>query len=816
VTRPLTLAEYGHQAAEVVKADIWDFVAGGAGDERTLAANLEAFDRVRLRPRILAGVEQPETRTSILGRSWIAPVGVAPMAYHTLLHADGEVATALAAGAAGLPLVVSTFAGRTFEDIAAGAAAALWLQVYCFKDRAVTRDLILRAERAGFEALLLTVDAPRLGRRLRDERNDFRLPPGVGPANLDGWGCASPAEHSRMVFDAGLDWSVIDWLRSVTALPVLLKGVLTGADARQAVRLGVQGLVVSNHGGRQLDGVSATLESLPEVAAAVAGACPVLLDGGIRRGRDVLAALALGASAVLVGRPVLHGLAVAGQDGVARVLDLLIAELTEAMILTGTAAVADAGPELIGTGPVSRPVPASSPGPPRPVPERGAMSGLRKEELHPSLSDPMLDTMNFLNEITLRYPEAISFAPGRPHDGFFDTEQIFTHLRGFLAHLEERGYTPDQVKGAMFQYGPTSGQIREVIAESLRRDEGIDVPPKAIVVTVGCQEAMFLTLRALMADGADSLLVATPCYVGISGAARLLDIGIAAVNEGPDGFRCIDLERAIHAERARGRRPRAFYVVPDHSNPSGTTVPDAERRFLLELADREDIFIIEDSPYRTVSAGRQLPTLKSLDRHRRVIHLGSYSKTLFPGARVGFVVADQVVTDASGGTGLLAAELAKIKSMVTVNTSPLSQAVVAGMLMAAEGRMFERNAEVAAYYGEAMRTTLGQLDDSFPASERAALAVDWNRPTGGFFLALSTPFPADSAALARSAEHYGVIWTPMSYFYPQGGGDRSIRLSVSHLTADEIVEGVSRLARFIRAEAGALRSTRAGHRGKAE
>ena len=427
---------------------------------------------------------------------------------------------------------------------------------------------------------------------------------------------------------------------------------------------------------------------------------------------------------------------------------------------------------------------------------------LRKEELHASVSDPILDTMNFLNEITFRYPAAISFAAVRPYDGFFDTEQIFTHIRGYLDHLAENGNSPEQIRDALFQYGPTAGRIRELIASSLLDDEHIDVPPESIVVTVGCQEAMFLAIRALIAGPQDTLLVSSPCYVGITGAARLLDIELAAVEEREDGFRCADLEKVIRAELARGRRPRAFYVVPDHSNPAGSTMPLPTRHELLNLAAEQDLLILEDSPYRMVSPGPHLPTLKSLDRQRRVIHLGSFSKTAFPGARLGFAVADQTVTDSAGRTGLLADELAKIKSMVTVNTSPLSQAAVAGLLLACRGRLSELNVPTSAYYANAMRSTLRQLDECFPASQRAGLGVRWNSPDGGFFLTMHVPFLADNAALARSAEDFGVIWTPMSYFYPHGGGDRTIRLSVSYLTQADITDGIARLARFIRAEAG--------------
>jgi (S)-3,5-dihydroxyphenylglycine transaminase len=430
-------------------------------------------------------------------------------------------------------------------------------------------------------------------------------------------------------------------------------------------------------------------------------------------------------------------------------------------------------------------------------------SGLRRQDLHASVSDPVLDTMNFLNEVTHRYPDAISFAPGRPYDGFFETDQIFTHIRRYLGYLEENGNSPEEIRDALFQYGPTSGRIREVIVDWLRRDENIEVSPDSLVVTVGCQEAMVLAMRALISGPDDVLLVSSPCYVGVTGAARILNIELTAVEERDDGFCCADLEAAVRAEWAGGRRPRAFYVVPDHANPSGNTMSLETRHALLELAARLDILVLEDSPYRLVSPGLQLPTLKSLDRDRRVVHLGSFSKTLFPGARVGFAIADQLVDDGAGNTGLLAAELAKIKSMVTVNTSPLSQAAVAGMLLASGGRVAELNMKTAAYYGDAMRSTLRQLDECFPAGRRATLGVRWNKPSGGFFLAVNVPFHADNAALARSAERFGVIWTPMSYFYPQGGGKYGIRLSISYLSQVEIEEGIARLARFIEAEAHA-------------
>lgn len=431
---------------------------------------------------------------------------------------------------------------------------------------------------------------------------------------------------------------------------------------------------------------------------------------------------------------------------------------------------------------------------------RLAAFSLRKEELHASVSDPILDSMNFLNEITFRYPEAISFAPGRPYGGFFETEHITGLVRGYLDHLARQGDSPEQIRDHMYQYGPTAGRIRGLLADWLRRDEDIHVPPEALVVTVGAQEGMLLVLRALMSGPGDVLLVVSPCYVGITGAARVLDVPVAALPERDGHISPAGLDALVAAERARGRRPRALYVVPDHSNPSGSTMDLPTRRALLDRAAYHGVLLLEDSPYRMVSPGPQLPTLKSLDRSRTVVHLGSFSKTIFPGARVGFVVADQKVVAADGSTSVLADEIAKIKSMVTVNTSSLCQAVVAGALLESDGGLWGRNAPAAQHYSHSMRATLRALGRQLPAERRAELGVSWNEPTGGFFLVVRVPFPADAEALTRSARQFGVIWTPMADFFPAGGGVHGIRLSISHLTPDEIEAGTARLARFIESE----------------
>ncbi|MGW2548051.1 aminotransferase-like domain-containing protein [Kitasatospora sp. NPDC001574] len=425
-------------------------------------------------------------------------------------------------------------------------------------------------------------------------------------------------------------------------------------------------------------------------------------------------------------------------------------------------------------------------------------------DLHGSLSDPLLDAMTFLNEVTTRYPGAVSFAPGRPYEGFFEPEDVTAYLEAFLDHLAARGLGRDAIRTVLFQYGPTKGVIADLVARTLANDEGLTVPPEALVLTVGAQEGMLLTLRALCAGPDDVVLVSSPCYVGVTGAARLLDLTTVPVPEGADGGPDPEAVRAAaRAVRADGRRPRALYVVPDFANPSGTSMPVAARTRLLETAAEEGLLIIEDNPYGFFAREPgERPTLKALDRHRQVVYLGSFAKTCFPGARLGYVVADQEVTGPDGRRTLLADQLAKLKSMTTVNTPALSQAVIGGMLLTHDCRLRAANAPATAHYAAGMATLLAELDRHFPAAERARLGLSWNVPEGGFFAVLEVPFAADDAAMERCARDHGVLWTPMAPFYPAGGGERRLRLSISSVTAGQIEDGVAKLAGFVRAEAG--------------
>lgn len=327
----------------------WDYFAGGAGDESTVLANVSAFDRYRLVPRVLRGTGDRDMRTRLLGCELSMPVLAAPTAFHRLADPEGEPATARAVTGAGTIMVVSMAATTAVEQIAAAAAPGrLWFQLYLQPDLAFTEYVVRRAEAAGCRALVVTVDAPVRGRRDRDLRNGFLdLPPGLA--------CENMRDAAGLVRDIGmdatLDWGRIAWLRGVTALPIVLKGVLHPADARLAVEHGVDALVVSNHGGRQFDRAVASLDALPAVVDAAAGALPVLLDGGVRRGSDVVTALALGAVAVAVGRPLIWGLAAGGADGVRRVLELLRDDLDLAMALVGARTPADLTPDLVAGGP---------------------------------------------------------------------------------------------------------------------------------------------------------------------------------------------------------------------------------------------------------------------------------------------------------------------------------------------------------------------------------------------------------------------------------------------------------------------------------
>lgn len=353
---PLSLREMEALARRALDPAVYDFYAGGADDEATVRANEAAYQRIQLLPRVLRGIGERRLHTELVGSRSSMPVLLAPTAFHRLAHAEGELATARAAAKAGTIMIVSMASTVAIEEVALAAqatprppderhaktappAGSVWFQLYLQPDLGFTRSLIERAEAAGCSAIVLTVDSPVFGRRERDIRNAFHdLPPGLSCPNMAG---------RAIAFWSDASWEHLDWLRSATDLPLVIKGITHPDDATLAVSHGADAVLVSNHGGRQLDTVPASIDLLPRISDALAGAVPLLVDGGIRRGTDVVKAIALGARAVAIGRPILWGLATDGEEGVQRVLDLLKAELERALALCGCAAPDEVSRDLI-------------------------------------------------------------------------------------------------------------------------------------------------------------------------------------------------------------------------------------------------------------------------------------------------------------------------------------------------------------------------------------------------------------------------------------------------------------------------------------
>jgi len=433
----------------------------------------------------------------------------------------------------------------------------------------------------------------------------------------------------------------------------------------------------------------------------------------------------------------------------------------------------------------------------------GAAFDLTAASLHGSLADPALESMNFLNEVASRYPGAVSFASGRPTEDFFDVALLHHYIEVYCRYLsDDLGLTQEQVNRTLFQYGRTKGIIHELIARYLATDEGISADPEAIVVTVGYQEAMFAVARALRADDRDVLLAVWPAYVGMTGAARLADLPVWPVRSGPDGVDLDDLAGQAGRARAAALRPRACYLMPDFANPSGVSMPVPVRERLLEVAGELGVLLLEDNPYGTFHSGSHLPTLKALDKNRQVVYLGSFAKTAFPGARIGYAVADQLVAGTDGSVSLLADYLSRIKSMLTVNTPSVAQAVVGGKLLAHGFSLARANERETARYLGNMRRLLDGLASRFPGQDGGRSPVSWNAPTGGFFVVVTLPFDADDELMELSARKYGVLWTPMSHFYAGQGGLRQARLACSQLPPEQIDVGLDRFAAMVRDRLG--------------
>ncbi|XP_027696076.1 hydroxyacid oxidase 1 isoform X1 [Vombatus ursinus] len=362
--RPVCIDDFEKYAKIVLQKSIYDYYRSGANDQETLADNIAAFSRWKLYPRMLRNVAKVDLTTSVLGQRISMPICVSPTAMQCMAHVDGEIATVRACHSVGTGMMLSTWATSSIEEVAQAAPEGTrWLQLYIYKDREVTKQLVERAERNSYKGIFLTVDTPYLGNRFDDVRNRFQLPPHLRMKNFqtndlafsseEGYGDNSGlAEYTANAIDSSINWKDITWLKKLTTLPIVAKGILRADDAREAVEYGVNGILVSNHGARQLDGVPATIDVLPEIVEAVEGKVEVFLDGGVRKGTDVLKALALGAKAVFVGRPIIWGLAYQGEKGVKEVLEMLREEFRLAMALTGCRNVKDIDKTLVRTNPL--------------------------------------------------------------------------------------------------------------------------------------------------------------------------------------------------------------------------------------------------------------------------------------------------------------------------------------------------------------------------------------------------------------------------------------------------------------------------------
>lgn len=346
----INVNEFEANAQFILNSTVYDYIASGAGDERTLKRNLDAFQQILIKPRILRGSNNIHTDINLLHHKLNQPLFISPLAFQCIVHDQGELATVAAANEFGIGMALSTMSSTVLEDIAKVATCPLWFQLYIHKDRSITRELIQRAESAGYEAIIITVDVPIMGRREKDIRNQFALPERVFAKNFsnqalinmkDNKECSFVKNYTDSAFDPALTWDDIELIQMETKLPIILKGIMHEEDAKRALDLNVAAIIISNHGGRQLDSMPASIEVLPVIAETIQGTIPILIDGGFRRGTDIFKAIALGADCIMIGRPILWALAVNGFEGLKTMLDIYKSELIETMILCGCSTIED-------------------------------------------------------------------------------------------------------------------------------------------------------------------------------------------------------------------------------------------------------------------------------------------------------------------------------------------------------------------------------------------------------------------------------------------------------------------------------------------
>jgi (S)-3,5-dihydroxyphenylglycine transaminase len=429
---------------------------------------------------------------------------------------------------------------------------------------------------------------------------------------------------------------------------------------------------------------------------------------------------------------------------------------------------------------------------------------LRNYSLNASLGTGFNNVIGFLNDIQFRFPEATSFVAGQPDERFFDIENHISKFQLFVDHLVEKtGDKKKTVINKIGQYNRTKGIVNDLVAKYLWKDENINVKGEQILMTVGAQEAFAIIVSTICDREKDVILVEDPSYIGLSSFARVFNYNLEPVRIDEEGIDIKELKNRIIETNRSGKNVKLLYVIPDYQNPSGSCMPIGSRLKLLELARRYNFLIIEDSVYNSFTYAQQKnPTLKSLDKYNRVIYVGSFSKLLFPGLRMGLIAADQQIENEIGENVWLIDEMVKVKAQLTNNTPTINQAILGGVLLELDCSLSKWNRPKFESYKEKRDKMIASLHTHIGAYEQEwARGIRWNEPDGGFFIKMSLPFQVSSDDVFESAEKHQVIFCPMRYFYLRGGGENEIRLTFSNLSIEAIELGVERLAAYLRSRA---------------
>jgi (S)-3,5-dihydroxyphenylglycine transaminase len=426
---------------------------------------------------------------------------------------------------------------------------------------------------------------------------------------------------------------------------------------------------------------------------------------------------------------------------------------------------------------------------------------IKNYSLNHNLSVNFNNAIGFLNGIQFQYPEAISFVAGQPDEDYFDIESNMRKFDTFVAYRQANSEKSKlQIINTIGQYSKTNGIINDILAAYLQKDYNIETTENEILVTVGAQEAFGIIVSTICNLEEDIILVENPGYVGLSSFVKIYGYAIKGVSIDENGIDLNILEETLKASNQNGKKVKFVYVIPDHQNPSGSCMPLENRLQLLTLAEQYNFLIVEDSVYNNFDYGNtQLPTLKSLDKANRVIYVGSFSKSLFPGLRIGFIVSDQVIEHPNGDTIPLIQELSKVKSQTTNNTPTITQAILGGVLVDLNFSLKTYNAKKLASYKNKLQLMLSCLDEYIGvANETWSKDISWTKPKGGFFIKMKLPFVIDKAQVITCAKEYNVLFCPMSFFYLNDGGNQELRLTFSNIEPKAIQQGIQNLANYIK------------------